>query len=94
MSNPKNKKEKKVPLPLKVPVSVFNEIEQEAREDNVSRTEVALFRLQHPPIVLTPALMKELQDGSNNKYEELIKDQPEEAIRLQKEVLELWKYVK
>ena len=94
MSNPKNQKEKKVPLPLKVPESLFMELSQEAKEKNISRSEVALYRLQHPQVVLTPELMKELQDGSNKKYEELIADLPEEAVRVQKEAMELWKYVK
>lgn len=94
MSNPKNQKEKKVPFPLKVYESVLNEIEQEAKEKNITRSEIAQYRLQHPQVVLTPALMKELQDGSNKKYEELIADLPEEAVRVQKEAMKLWKYVK
>lgn len=93
MSNPKNKKEKKVPLPLKVPESLFMELSQEAKEKNISRSEVALYRLQHCATPLTPALMKELQDSANKKYEELKDDQPEEAIRIQKEVMRLWKYL-
>lgn len=90
----KNQKEKKVPLPLKVPESLFNEIDQEAKEKGIPRSDVALYRLQHYPIPLTPKLMVELQNGVNQKYEELKSDQPKEAINIQKEVAKLWKLLK
>lgn len=90
----KDQKTKKVPLPLKVPETLFNEIDREAKEKGIPRSEVALYRLQHYPIPLTPALMVELQDAANSKYEELKQDQPQEAIEIQKEVMKLWKRLK
>lgn len=90
----KDQKEKKVALPLKVPESLFNEIDQEAKEKGIPRSDVALYRLQHYPIPLTPQLMAELQNNANRKYEELKSDQPREAIKIQKEVAKLWRLLK
>ena len=90
----KNDKEKKVPLPINVPQWLFDEIDHEAKEKGVNRTDVAVYRLQHYPIPLTPALMMELQNGANKKYEELKDDQPEEAIEIQRKVMELWNSLK
>lgn len=85
----KDQKDKKVPLPLKVPESLFNELDQEAKEKGIPRSDVALYRLQHYPIPLTPQLMAELQNDANRKYEELKSDQPKEAIKIQREVAKL-----
>lgn len=90
----KDQKEKKVALPLKVPESLFNELDQEAKEKGIPRSDVALYRLQHYPIPLTPQLMAELQNDANRKYEELKSDQPKEAIKIQKEVAKLWRLLK
>lgn len=90
----KDQKTKKVPLPLKVPEALFNEIDREAKEKGIPRSDVALYRLQHYPIPLTPELMVELQDAGNSKYEELKPDQPQEAIKIQKKVMKLWKLLK
>ena len=87
-------KEKKVPLPINVPQWLFDEIGHEAKEKGVNRTDVAVYRLQHYPIPLTPALMVELQNDANKKYEELKADMPEKAVKIQKEVIKLWKLLK
>jgi len=89
-----NNKDTKVPLPLKVRKSRLNEIEEEARKRGVPRSKIAEERINHYPIPLTPALMYELQNGANRKYEELKDDQPEEAVRIMKEVMKLWKLLK
>ena len=89
----KNQREPKVQLPLKVPKSLFDEIEQEAKDKGVHRSDVALYRLQHYPIPLTPELMYQLQNDANKKYAELKPDMPDEAIRIQKEVMNLWKHL-
>lgn len=90
----KDHKEKKEPLPLRIPGWLFDEINAEAKEKGVSRTEIAEYRLQHYATPLTPALMNELQNDANKKYENLKDDQPEEAIRIQRKVMELWKLLK
>ena len=90
----KDPKEPKVQLHLKVSKSLFEEIAAEAKAKGVTRTEIAEYRLKHYPIPLTPPLMVELQNSANKKYEELKPDMPEEAVRIQKEVLKLWKRLK
>ena len=89
-----NQKDKKVPLPLKVHESVFDEVDQTAKEKGVTRSDEAEYRLKHYATPLTPQLMVELQNDANKKYEELKPNQPEEAIKLQKEVMKLWKRLK
>lgn len=90
----KDQKEKKVPLPMKVRESTFDELDQIAKEKGVPRSDVAAYRIEHYPIPLTPELMVELQNSANKKYEELKPDMPEEAVRIQKEVMRLWKLLK
>ncbi len=90
----KTQTDKKVPLPLKVHESVFNEVDQAAKEKGIPRSDEAEYRLQHYATPLTPQLMVEFQNDVNKKYEELKTDQPEEAIKIQKEVMKLWKRLK
>lgn len=87
----KDQKDKKVPLPMKVRQSTFDELDQIAKEKGIPRSDVAAYRIEHYPIPLTPELMLELQNIANAKYEELKDDMPEEAIKIQKKVMELWK---
>lgn len=90
----KNKKEKRVPFSMKMIERLFDEIDAEAKEKDVSRTEIAEYRLQHYATPLTPALMYELQNNANMKYEELKDNQPEKAIEIQRKAMELWKLLK
>ena len=90
----KDPKEPKVQLSIKVSKTLFDEIDAEAKAKGVSRTEIAEYRLKHYPIPLTPALMVELQNDANTKYEELKTDMPEDAVAIQKEVMKLWKRLK
>lgn len=87
----KDQKDKKVPLPMKVRQSTFYEVDQIAKEKGIPRSDVGAYRIEHYPIPLTPELMFELQNKANVKYEELKDDMPEEAIKIQKKVMELWK---
>ncbi|WP_294412593.1 hypothetical protein [uncultured Ruminococcus sp.] len=87
-------KDPKVPLPLKVQKSLFDEIDQEAKEKGVPRTDVAVGRLKHYPIPLTPALMYELENKKNQKYGDLKPDMPQEALDVYEEVARLWKRLK
>lgn len=90
----KKKKEPKVQLPAKVSQSLFDEIDAEAKEKGVPRTEIVEYRLKHYPIPLTPALMYELENKKNKKYGDLKPDMPPEAIKIYKEVARLWKCLK
>ena len=90
----KDQKEKKVPLPMKVRESTLQELDQIAKEKGVPRSDIAAYRIEHYPIPLTPELMAELQNSANKKYEELKPDMPEEAVRIQRKVMELWKLLK
>ena len=87
-------KDPKVPLPLKVPLSLFNELDQEAKEKGVPRSDVALDRLKHYPVPLTPALMYELENAKNKKYGDLKPDMPQEALQTYEEVAILWRRLK
>ena len=87
-------KDPKVPLPLKVPKSLFNELDNEAKEKGVPRSDVALDRLKHYPIPLTPALMYDLENAKNKKYEDLKPNMPQEALDVYEEVSILWRRLK
>lgn len=52
-----NQKDKKVPLPLKVHESVFDEVDQTAKEKGIPRSDEAEYRLKHYATPLTPQLM-------------------------------------
>lgn len=39
-------------------------------------------------------ILVELQNDANKKYEELKADMPEKAVKIQKEVMKLWKLLK
>ena len=90
----KDQRNKKVPLPMKVRQSTFDELDQTAKKMGIPRSDVAAYRIEHYPIPLTPELMMELQNDANKKYEELKPNMPEEAIKIQKKVMELWKLLK
>ena len=79
---------------MNVPQNLFDEIDNEAKGKGVNRTDVAVYRLQHYATPLTPALMYELQNDANKKYEELKDNQPEKAIEIQRKAMELWKLLK
>ena len=52
-----NQKDKKVPLPLKVHESVFDEVDQTAKEKGIPRSDEAEYRLKH---YATPLLRRSL----------------------------------
>ena len=87
-------KDPMVPLPVKVPQSLYNEINKEANDKGISISEEARYRLKHYPIPLTPALMYELENEKNKKYGNLKPDMPPEAIKIYKDVAKLWKCLK
>ena len=67
---------------------------QEAKEKGVPRSDVALDRLKHYPVPLTPALMYELENAKNKKYGDLKPDMPQEALQTYEEVAILWRRLK
>ena len=87
-------KDHKVPWPLKVPQSLYNELDQEAKDKGVSLSDIARYRLKHYPIPLTPALMYEMENEKNKKYGDLKPDMPQEALDVYKEVARLWNILK
>ena len=87
-------KDPKVQLPLRVSRSLYDEIDAVAKTKGIPRSSEAEYRLKHYPIPLTPELMVELQNKATKNYEELKSDMPEEAIKIQKEVMKLWKLLK
>ena len=92
-NNKKKKKDKRVDFPLKVPQSLREEIVAEATEKGVYNSTIALYRLQHHATPLTPALLADLQNRSNAKYEEYKDSQPEEAQKILEEAMALWRHL-
>ena len=86
--------ETKVQWSLKIPESVLKEMDAEAKAKGVTRSEIANERLQHYATPLTPELLVMLQNKANIKYEELKENQPEEAIKLVKDVMDIWSRLK
>ena len=66
------KKDKMVPLPLRVPESVAKELKTEAKEKGQPVSKIALSRIQHHQNSLTPELMVHLQNivntAANSQY--------------------------
>lgn len=89
--NPNKQKYTRVPLPIRVPQELKNELAEAAKAKGISRTAEAEQRLKNKPVMLTPELLVNLQDKANVRYNELKYDQPDEADRILKEVYQLWK---
>ena len=87
-------KDPKVLLSLKVPQSLYNELDKEAKDKGITISEEARNRLKHYPIPLTPALMYELENAKNKKYEDLKPNMPQEALEVYEEVRKLWNILK
>ena len=89
--NPNKQKYTRVPLPIRVPQELKNELAEAAKAKGISRTAEAEQRLKNKPVIMTPELLVNLQDKANVKYNELKNDQPEQADRILEEVYKLWK---
>ncbi len=85
------KKDKMVPLPLRVPESVAKELKTEAKEKGQPVSKIALSRIQHHQNSLTPELMVHLQNIVNTAVEYAGNTKTQE---LQKEMSHLWKSLK
>ena len=94
MKGRKKTGEAKVQWSLKTSEAVLMEMDAEAKAKGVTRSEIANERLQHYATPLTPELLVELQNKANLKYEELKENQPEEAVKIVEEVLNLWNRLK
>ena len=93
-NNKKPPKDPMVPLPVKVPQSLYNEINKEANDKGISISEEARYRLKHFPVPLTPSLMYQLENAKNKKYEDLKPNMPQEALDVYEEVARLWNILK
>ncbi len=87
-------KEKTMAKAIRIHESVVEEINREAKAQNTTFSDIANYRLKHFTSTLTPAITAKVQDIVN-KAEKLVGEYAsKEAESLQKEVAELWKYVK
>ena len=93
-NNKKAPKDPMVPLPVKVPQSLYNELDKNAKDKGISFSEETRYRLKHYPIPLTPALMHDLENAKNKKYDDLKPDMPQEALEVYEEVRKLWNILK
>lgn len=91
--NPNKNKSTRVPLPLRVPQDLKDELAEAAKANGISRTAESELRLRNKPVILTPELLVNMQDKANIKYNEMKDDMPEEAERMIEEVTRLWKYL-
>ena len=87
-------KDPNVLLSLKVPQSLYNELDKEAKDKGITISEEARYRLKHYPIPLTPALMVDLENKKNIKYKDLKPNMPQEALDVYSEVRKLWNILK
>ena len=70
------------------------ELDNEAKANGKTRSEIANDRLRHYATPLTPELLVLLQDKGIEKYEQMKADQPEEAVKIVEEVMNLWNRLK
>ena len=89
-----NEKESTVKKSIRIQKRVAEEIEKEAAKKNQSFSDAVNYRLQHFQSPLTPAIMGKVQDIVNKATESVKEYDPPNADNMQKEVAELWKYLK
>lgn len=80
---------------VRIPTDVLAEIEKEAKEDfggNVS--DDIVFRLKHFKAPLTPVIMVKVQNLVNTAVDTVKDTDPSKADKMQKEVDDLWKYLR
>ena len=87
-------KEKTVSTSIRIHESVVEEINREAKAQNKTFSDIANYRLKHFTRPLTPAITAKVQDIVNMAEGLVGKYASKEVESLQKEVEELWKYVK
>lgn len=90
----KQKQEKTISKSLRIPATVFRDIEQEAIKNNTTFSDIANYRLQHHENPLTPALLAQFQNIANLATEAVTQFSPTKAEIVQKEVALLWKSLK
>lgn len=89
-----NEKQSTVKKSIRIPKRVAEEIEKEAVKKNQSFSDAVNYRLQHFQSPLTPAIMGKIQDIVNKATETVKEYDPHNDDNMQKEVAELWKYLK
>lgn len=94
MSKPKQQKETKAQISVKIPQSLLNEIDRTAEEQGVPRTKIIESRLQHVDNPLTPAIMANLQNVINLSLEGAKTNSPGKIQIAQKEANRLWQSLK
>ena len=87
-------KEKTVSKAIRIQESVVEEINKEAKAQNKTFSDIANYRLKHFTRPLTPAIMAKVQDIVNMTAELVGEYASKDVESLQKEVEELWKYVR
>lgn len=85
--------EKTISKSIRIPESIFRDIEKEAANSNKSFSSVAITRMQDHKNALTPALLAKIQNIANLATEAVNDSSSEKAERTQKEVASLWKYL-
>lgn len=89
-----NKKQSTVKKSIRISKCVAEEIEKEAAKKNQSFSDTVNYRLQHFQSPLTPAIMGKIQNIANIATEAIKKYNSQKVDVMQKEVTELWKYLK
>lgn len=89
-----NEKQSTVKKSIRIPKRVAEEIEKEAAQKNQSFSDTVNYRLQHFQSPLTPAIMGKIQNIANIATEAIKKCDSQKVDVMQKEVTELWKYLK
>ena len=80
---------------VRIPTDVMAEIEKEAKEDfggNVS--DDIVFRLRHFKAPLTPVIKVKVQNLVNKAVDTVKNIDPSKVDEMQKEVDDLWKYLR
>lgn len=88
-------KEPSVPKSVRIPTDVMAEIEKEAKEKfggNIS--DDINYRLKHFKAPLTPVIMVKVQNLVNTAVDTVKDTDPSKADKMQKEVDDLWKYLR
>lgn len=91
----KKEKEPSVKKSVRIPTDVVKELELEAKEKfNGNFSDTVVYRIKHFKSPLTPAVMRKVQDLTNDAVGAVKETDPKKAEEMQKEADDLWKFLR
>ncbi|WP_295067256.1 hypothetical protein [Ruminococcus sp.] len=80
--------------PIRIPEDIINDIEREAEKKGTDFSKEVVYRLRHYKHPLTPFIVIKIQNIVNRACAIAMRYSPEIIKELQRDVNDLWKYLK